>query len=144
MVIGQAAKLSGLSIKTIRYYESVGLITVGRRSNGYREYSSETVTQLRLLQRSRSVGFTLNESRALLVLLHNDKRHSAEVKQKVEGKIDQIDQQIQDLQHMKDTLETLSSRCSDNESAECQILTDLSAPAPAHAMPFTLVGETHE
>lgn len=142
MVIGQAAKFSGLSIKTIRYYESVGLIEVQRRSNGYRDYSDDTVKQLRLLQRTRSVGFALEESRALLDLLGNKQRHSREVKQQVENKIAQIDQQIHDLQQMRDTLEILSDRCANNEDAECQILTDLSDPV--HPMPFTLVGDPRE
>lgn len=142
MVIGQAARLSGLSIKTIRYYESVGLIEVRRRSNGYREYSDDIVKQLRLLQRTRSVGFALEESRALLDLLRNSQRHSYEVKQQVENKIAQIDQQMYDLQHMRDTLEGLSARCANNEDAECQILVDLSGSV--HSMPFTLVEDSRE
>ena len=72
MNIGDAADRSGLPAKTIRYYEDIGLLRPGRAGNGYRDYSAREVHQLRFLQRSRSLGFSIEECRQLLSL-YDDK-----------------------------------------------------------------------
>lgn len=66
MNIGTAARQSGLPPKTIRYYEDIGLLTADRAANGYRDYSNEDVHRLRFVQRSRSLGFSVEECRQLL------------------------------------------------------------------------------
>ena len=68
MNIGTVSVKSGLPAKTIRYYEDIGLIRPDRRDNGYRDYSMEDVHRLRFLQRSRSLGFSVEECRQLLSL----------------------------------------------------------------------------
>ncbi len=137
MRVGEAAKLTGLSIKAIRYYEAEGLIDVQRRNNGYRDYTDESVERLCVLQRIRSIGFTLSEGRDLLALYANKQRHSAEVKKAVLEKIEKLDRQMSVLTDMRETLLLLAGRCEDDEGAECQILSDLSRPN--HKMPFTLL-----
>ena len=69
MNIGQAAAASGLPVKTVRYYEEIGLVVPSRQLvNEYRNYSDEDVEHLIFLQRSRAVGFGLDVSRELLDL----------------------------------------------------------------------------
>ena len=69
MNIGQAAQASGLSSKTIRYYESVDLIgQPNRAANGYREYNDFDVEVLHFIARARATGFSLPETRQLLSL----------------------------------------------------------------------------
>ncbi|TIX45406.1 MAG: MerR family transcriptional regulator, partial [Mesorhizobium sp.] len=68
MNIGSAAEKSGLPPKTIRYYEDIGLLRPDRADNGYRDYSTADVHRLRFLQRSRSLGFSVEECRQLLSL----------------------------------------------------------------------------
>mgnify|MGYP003655140308 CR=1 FL=1 len=57
MNIGDAAELSGLPAKTIRYYESVGLIAPDRRENDYRDFAETDIHKLTFLARARSLGF---------------------------------------------------------------------------------------
>ena len=64
MNIGNASEKSGLPAKTIRYYEEIGLLKADRAGNGYRDYSTADVHRLRFLQRSRSLGFSVEECRA--------------------------------------------------------------------------------
>src|SRR5690606_40711039 len=88
MNIGEAANRSGLSAKTIRYYEDIGLVVPRRQAaNQYRDYSTEDIEQLVFLQHARTVGFGLDECRHLLDLYRNPARQSAHVKRLVLEKI---------------------------------------------------------
>ena len=69
LTIGEAARQSGVPAKTIRYYESIGLIPpAARADNRYRFYSTREVQILRFIHRARSLGFSLREASALLAL----------------------------------------------------------------------------
>ena len=126
MKIGEAATRSGLSVKTIRYYESIALITPSERAdNGYREYSLAQVDTLNFLQRARATGFSVDECRQLLDLYRNKGRHSAHVKDLVLEKVSQLDQQLQQLQAMRETLMDMADRCAGNEGPNCAIIDQL-------------------
>ena len=78
MNIGQAAKRTGLSVKTIHYYESIGLVIANRKNNGYRDYEEALVHKLAFVQRARGLGFAIDECRALLSLSQQRRaRHRA-------------------------------------------------------------------
>ena len=69
MNIGTVAEESGVPAKTIRYYESIGLIPRAMRAgNGYRNYDRADVETLRFIQRSRRLGFSVKDVGALLGL----------------------------------------------------------------------------
>lgn len=79
--IGMAAHRSGLNPKTIRYYESKGLIPSRRRqANGYRDYTEADVHTLSFVKRARSLGFSVQEVAEPLSLWRNRRRSSATVK----------------------------------------------------------------
>ena len=60
MQIGAAARASGLSTKTVRYYADIGLVApAGRGTNGYRDYDESDVRQLAFVRRARNFGFSL-------------------------------------------------------------------------------------
>ena len=61
MNIGTAARQSELPAKTIRYYEEIGLVAPDRAQNGYRDYGDADIHKLRFIQRSRSLGFSIEE-----------------------------------------------------------------------------------
>jgi DNA-binding transcriptional MerR regulator len=67
--IGELAHQTGLSIKTIRYYERLGLLEQPPRTqSGYRLYGPEEVARLRFVQRAKLLGLTLEEIRELIGL----------------------------------------------------------------------------
>src|SRR3546814_13629446 len=81
MNIGTVAEKSGVPPKTIRYYESIGLIpSADRRANGYRTYSEIDMYTLNFIKRARSLGFSVDEVRDLLDLWRDKRRSSAKVK----------------------------------------------------------------
>ena len=61
MNIGEVARHTGVPAKTIRYYEDIELVKPARAGNGYRDYSEADIHRLRFLQRSRSLGFTIED-----------------------------------------------------------------------------------
>ncbi|NAW66908.1 Cu(I)-responsive transcriptional regulator [Photobacterium halotolerans] len=123
MNISEVAKQTGLTNKTIRFYESKGMISEPQRGeNGYRRYSQKQVNELLMIKRSRLVGFSLDESRELLALSRDPDRKSADVKEKAEHKLAEIDHQIQELLAMKQSLQSLISQCPGNNQPGCPII----------------------
>ncbi|MEP4031958.1 Cu(I)-responsive transcriptional regulator [Roseibium polysiphoniae] len=125
MNISAAAQLANLPAKTIRYYEDIDLLRPDRLDNGYRDYSESDVHRLRFLQRSRSLGFTIEECRLLLSLYDDDHRASADVKAIANAKILEVDRKIAELQGLKATLSALARDCHGDDRPECPIMDDL-------------------
>jgi DNA-binding transcriptional MerR regulator len=68
--IGQVAEATGLSLRTIRYYEEIGLVTPsGRSGGGFRLYNTEDVDRLLLIKRMKPLGYPLEEIARLLHLV---------------------------------------------------------------------------
>jgi Cu(I)-responsive transcriptional regulator len=129
MNIGTAARQSGLPPKTIRYYEDIGLLTADRAANGYCDYSNEDVHRLRFVQRSRSLGFSVEECRQLLSLYTDRGRASADVKAIATEKLGQIDRKIAELTGLREMLGHLVENCHGDARPECPIIDGLSGRA---------------
>jgi|TARA_B110000971_G_scaffold219472_1_gene260690 MerR family copper efflux transcriptional regulator len=127
MNIGDVAKLSGLPIKTIRYYEDIGFIRPQRSANGYRSFRDTDVHKLAFLGRARSLGFTIEDCRALLQLYENDSRASADVKSIAKQHLVRIDEKLTELTEMRRTLSHLVDACAGDDRPNCPILSDLAA-----------------
>ncbi|WP_193370590.1 Cu(I)-responsive transcriptional regulator [Pelagibius marinus] len=126
MNIGTAAAHSGVPAKTIRYYESVGLIQpADRTASGYRVYGEQDVETLRFVQRARSLGFSVEDVGSLLALWRDRSRTSAEVKALARHRVEDIDRKITELTEMRETLLHLMERCKGDERPECPILQGL-------------------
>ena len=70
MQIGEVAQQTGLSLRTIRYYEEVGLVAPSARSSGgFRLYTETNVARLRLVRRMKPLDFSLEEMKDLLSIL---------------------------------------------------------------------------
>ena len=126
MNISDAARRSGLSTKTIRYYEQIELIApVRRAANGYRDYDQATLTELRFVHRAREVGFSVEEARSLLQIYRDPGRQSLHVKNLVVEKCAEMEARIDKLRAMQEVLTLLARRCSGDEGPECAILDQL-------------------
>lgn len=126
MNISEAARRSGLSAKTIRYYEDIGLVGPASRSqNGYRQYESASLEQLQFLARARDVGFDIDECRQLLELQQDSHRESRHARSLVLEKSEQLQHKIDKLQSMQKVLRDMASRCRGDEGPDCAILEDL-------------------
>lgn len=125
MLIKDASLASGLPAKTIRYYESLGLIESRRADNGYRQYGNRDIERMQFLARSRTLGFSLEECRSLLDLYDDPTRASASVNALARQHLDELDDKIRELTAMKQTLIDLVSQCPGDQSSDCAILESL-------------------
>jgi MerR family transcriptional regulator, copper efflux regulator len=126
MTIGRAAQRSGVPPKTIRYYESVGLVSpAARGENGYRAYGDKEVEVLRFINRARRLGFSLSEVEQLLALYRDRNRPSRKVKRLALQHIDDLDRKIAELKTIKKALRHLAEKCRGDERPDCPILDDL-------------------
>ncbi len=126
--IGQLAKLSGVGVETIRFYERKGLIAEPARqaSSGYRQYPLDAVRRIRFIRRAKDLGFTLREIQELLELEASPRSTCADVRIKAEAKLVDVHQKIQDLQRIEHALATLTKSCKGSGSTEsCPILAAL-------------------
>lgn len=128
MNIGQAAKSSGLSAKMIRYYEAIGLLQAAHRSDsGYRLYGKDDLHTLAFIKRSRDLGFSLEEVGKLLTLWQDRGRASADVKALARQHIAELNQKIEELAGLRDTLQNLVEHCQGNDRPDCPILQNLAS-----------------
>jgi Cu(I)-responsive transcriptional regulator len=126
MNIGQASRTSGVSAKMIRYYEQIGLINPPLRTDSnYRVYGPDEVHVLRFIKRARTLGFSVEETSALLGLWQDRTRASAEVKDIASGHIAALETKIAELQGMVKTLKHLVHCCAGDHRPDCPILDDL-------------------
>lgn len=126
MNIGEAAALSGVTPKTIRYYESIGLIAAAPRTNGgYRSYGDNDVAFLNFIHRARGLGFSVADVNGLLELYHDKERASADVKALAARHVKSIDGKIAELEAIRSTLGHLIDKCHGDDRPDCPILDDL-------------------
>lgn len=132
--IGEAAKLSGISAKMIRHYESLGLMAPSERSQGnYRLFHARDLEQLRFIRNARTLGFSIKQIATLLELWQNTARSSSQVKQLALEHLQDIDERIQALEQMRQLLAGLASRCQGDQGPDCAILDGLALANPAFA-----------
>jgi MerR family mercuric resistance operon transcriptional regulator len=123
MRIGTAAERAGVNVQTLRYYERRGLLQqTPRKVSGYREFPDEAVRIVRFVKRAQDLGFTLDEVAQLLRLRNDKGRDRARIRAVAEGRMQQIEQKITELQAMTKALSHLLHCCRTGTSLECPII----------------------
>lgn len=125
--IGQVAKESSIPIKTIRYYEELNLLKAsGRTEGGYRLFNSDVLTRLNFIKRAQKLGLSLSEIKEFLDVYDQGNLPCEQVQVKLNEKITEIEQQIAQLQILKQELiGLLSSKetfFQDSEAIICPII----------------------
>lgn len=131
VAIGAAARLSGVSARMVRHYESLGLLArVVRTDSGYRQYSEANVRTLQFIKRGREMGFSMAEIAELVSLWHNRRRASASVKRIAQKHVEELAQRIDSMQAMQRTLTNLLDLCPGDDRPDCPILDDFGREFP--------------
>jgi DNA-binding transcriptional MerR regulator len=118
--IGEVSSLSGMSVKTIRYYEEIGLLAPAttRSQSGYRLFTPTILNRLAFIKRSQSLGLSLSEIQELLVVHDSGQLPCGAVKQHLLLKVEAITQQIEALEILKSELLGLLSGWQEQPSGD--------------------------
>lgn len=127
LTISRLARLAGVNLETIRYYEREGLLPrPPRTQSGYRIFPNDAARRLRFIKRAQQLGFSLTEIRELLALQVKPGAKRNEIRARAEAKILDIEQKIKTLTAMKRSLAQLTTQCSGcGPIAACPILESL-------------------
>lgn len=121
-LIGKAAKLSGVSAASIRFYEKQGLLRPGARTaNSYRGYSDGDIHQLSFIRLCRAMDMSLDEVRTLLNLDLAEKADCAAANATLQAHIKHVGERLAELQALQDDLMRLRARC-DGTGPQCRII----------------------
>ncbi|HMF90209.1 MAG TPA: MerR family DNA-binding protein [Candidatus Angelobacter sp.] len=110
--IGEAAKLAGLSVDTIRFYQKLGLLkNPNRASSGYRLFVAEQIHDLKFVRHAQELGFSLNEVKELLAL--RQKPHAcAEVQFMLKQKLAGVRERAKSLARLEAELQSALRSCN--------------------------------
>ena len=145
LLIGDVARLTGVTVPTIRYYEQIGLLPAAPRSaSGYRRYSNAAVEDLQFVKKAQGVGFSLEEIREILTLSRSGRTPCEQVLSFAREHLAALDERIRQLQHFRDILAKDLAKWTEEKTAVtcrglCQWIAEvdpeLAASAPAMQLP---------
>ena len=120
MLIGELGERTGLSVKTLRYYEQVGVIDVAERTpGGYRTYDIGVLERLRFVRSAQAVGLTLGEIREIVAFRERGDSPCAHVLGVLETHTAQVDRRIRELRQLRSELAALADRARALDPAQC-------------------------
>ncbi len=131
LTIGRLAARAGVGVETIRFYQRKELVSEPPKpATRYRRYPPETASRIRFIRRAKGLGFSLAEIQDLLSLRIAPGVTREDVRHRAESKIEQLENKIATLQHMKAALSKLTDACRRETApdAECPILQALDTP----------------
>ncbi len=123
LTIGEMGKATNTKIETIRYYERIGLLPKpARTSSNYRNYGQAELGRLSFIRRSRDLGFSLDQVRALLGLSDDRSCDCAGIDRIANQHLVEVDRKIADLQALRRELKAVIDSCDGGTVAECRII----------------------
>lgn len=121
--IGRLSTATGVKIETIRYYERSGLIAPPPRTDGnYRAYGTADLERLRFIRRTRELGFTLEEVRAMLAMTTQIDLSCEAIDSIASKHLAEVDRKIADLKKLRRELSAITTSCAGGTIGECGIL----------------------
>jgi DNA-binding transcriptional MerR regulator len=125
MTASKLAGLAGIGVESIRFYERKGVLPRPRRSaSGYRLYTPDDARRVLFIKRAQDLGFTLREVKEFFALQVTSRNKCADVKNRTDRKILEIEAKIKDLRRMARTLAKLAAACAcgEAETGDCAVL----------------------
>jgi MerR family transcriptional regulator, copper efflux regulator len=131
--IGVLAQQTGCTVPTIRYYEEIGLLPAGPRTEaGRRLYGAPAVKRLTFIRRCRDFGFSIEQVRELVGLVDEPERPCVEVRDIASGHLAEVRKKLAELQALEASLASFvvscDTACAGGASIDCTILDDLTQP----------------
>jgi DNA-binding transcriptional MerR regulator len=135
MKIGELAQTAGVTTKTIRYYESIGVLDEpDRTGSGYRSYGPAAVERLDFVKQAQSSGLALAEIKSILEIKDEGGQTCEHTKAVLRRHLDDLDTRIVELQAARVELKAMYERAGALDPADCtdanrcQIITETMPP----------------
>jgi DNA-binding transcriptional MerR regulator len=142
MLIGELARRAGVKAQTVRYYETLGLLSpVQRRASGYRSYGSQTLEELRFIRKAQSLGFSLDDVRQILDVARAGRPPCARVLAIAEKHLVDLDRRIRQLSELRNDLGRAVKQWKDSDvptrcaSTLCGLISEAAAPVEGKTPP---------
>lgn len=121
MRIGEVSDRSGVPVKTIRYYEEIGVLAAPVRSaSGYREFDEAVLERLAFIRSAQAVGLTLGEIRGIVALRDDGHTPCGHVLDLLRGRASEFDRRIRELRSLQAELKRLAERARNLDPADCE------------------------
>jgi DNA-binding transcriptional MerR regulator len=121
MRIGDLAQATGTTTKTLRFYEARGLLPEAERTAaGYRDYTPEMLSRLDFIRRGQSAGLTLSQIKQVLDIRDDGHAPCTHVRDLLDHRIADVEQQIHDLTALRGTLLGLRRNADSASDANCE------------------------
>ena len=132
MRIGELAARSGVTAKTIRFWEAKGLLPDPARTRaGYRDYDSDTLERLDFIRHAQTAGLTIAEIRQVLEISDSGQPACGHVTDLIHQHLTDVDQRINELEETRSLLNRLAERAADQDPADCDGYCAILQPPPA-------------
>ncbi|MCC2592513.1 heavy metal-responsive transcriptional regulator [Tessaracoccus sp. OS52] len=120
MRIGQVAQAAGVTTKTLRFYEDVGLLRpAGRTSAGYRDFDPDVLERLDFIRRGQAAGLTLAQVRQVLQIRDDGQAPCGHVTQLLTSRLEDIDRQVAQLERLRATVADLRDQAAGADPTAC-------------------------
>ena len=137
MKIGELAKRSGASVRSIRHYEAMGLIRPTRTASGYRDFEPDDAALVSRIRRMIGLGFSTSEIALFLPQISGEAARASDCRAVTaahRAKLDEVERQIADLERRRDALratlrEAVQPPCSDETGSASPVSMPLPSPS---------------
>ena len=120
LTISQLAKTAEIPVTTIRYYERISLIQPeGRSAGNYRLYGDESLLKLKFIKSAQSIGFTLEDVKALLADETGEAPTCGNVQGLIKDRLDDVEKRLKDLRHVRQVLKSTLKKCLTQKRTDC-------------------------
>ncbi|MDQ3709582.1 MAG: heavy metal-responsive transcriptional regulator [Actinomycetota bacterium] len=131
MLIGALADAAGVPAKTLRYWETEGLLhKPTRTAGGYRDYPNDTVERVAFIRHAQAAGLTLRQVGEIVAIRDHGKAPCAHAADLVDERLTDVEARLRQLEQTRDALRDLRQRLDQLDPAECSPAAICSAMAP--------------
>ena len=121
--IGEISRRTGVKIETIRYYERIGIMTKPDRTPaGYRQFSHDQLKRLSFIRKSRTLGFSIEEIRALLTMVDSEHLSCGEIHEMTIEHLTSVKQKLANLRRLEKVLKSMAAECTKGDVPDCPVI----------------------
>ena len=125
LTISQLAEKAGIPTTTVRYYERIGLVEPEERSAGnYRLYGRASLEKLKFVRAAQAIGFTLEDTRALLADESGSAPKCGAVRSLIEDRLADVEERLKDLRHVRKVLKSAMEQCRTQKPSDCCLVVE--------------------